>query len=367
MKIILSGGGTGGHIYPALAIKETIEEKIPETEFAYIGVSGGMEDRIVSNEPNIKFMGVKAQGMPRKLSMQWFSFPFVNLSGVISAFKYLKSFKPDLVVTTGGFVAFPVLAASKVLGIPVVMHEQNAAMGVTNKIFANSAKKVLLTYASATQADGKRIVVTGNPVRRSFFQEQNEKENDFIDRNYEYTIAVVGGSRGALSLNKVCIELASKWLVEHKNIRLLHISGERDYEMVSKATENHPENYVLLKYCHNMKHVFDASDLLISRAGATILAEISVCKKPTILVPYPYATDNHQEKNARVLESLNAAKVLLDKDMNYESLTAMLSELLSKDKLTAMAKAMEGSRPENVEEKIFLEIQSTLNDIEGLK
>lgn len=364
MKIILSGGGTGGHIYPALAIKETIEAEKTNTEFGYIGVTGGMEDKIVSKEPNIKFMGVSAQGMPRKLSLQWFSFPFVNLKGVFSAFRYLKKFKPDLVVTTGGFVAFPVLAASKILGIPVVMHEQNAAMGVTNKFFINSAKKVLLTYDSAAKADGKRIVVTGNPVRKTFFYKNDDEiNNSFIDRNYEYTIAVVGGSRGALSLNKACIELSKNWLPKNKNIRLLHISGERDYEMVKEATKEHSENYVLLKYCHNMKDIFDASDLLISRAGATILAEISVCRKPAILVPFPYATDNHQEKNARVLEELNAAKVLLDKDMNYESLTSLLKELLNKDILSKMSDSMKGSRPDNVELKIYNEIMATMSEL----
>ena len=359
MKVILSGGGTGGHIYPALAIKETLEKEIPDIEFGYIGVSGGMEETIVTREPNIKFMGVSAQGMPRTISLKWLTFPFINLNGIFSAYKYLTHFKPDIVITTGGYVAFPVLAASKILNIPVVMHEQNAAMGVTNKLFVGMAKKVLLTYASAGNPDGKKTIVTGNPVRKAFFT--LDKTNKFINNNYEYTISVVGGSRGALSLNKACIELATKWLPDNPHIRIIHISGERDYDMVSKATQNHTENYTLLPYCHEMKSIFDASDLLISRAGATILAEISVCKKPAILVPFPYATDNHQEKNARVLEKQNAAKVLLDKDLNYKSLVEALSEILDKNTLSRMSESMKDSRPQNVEKNICDLIKEVIN------
>lgn len=363
MKIIFSGGGTGGHIYPALAIKEILKTKY-KFDAGYIGVLGGMEEKIVSREEDIKFMGVKAQGMPRNISLKWFTFPFVNLAGIYSAYKHLIDFKPDLVITTGGFVAFPVLAAAKILGIPVVMHEQNAAMGVTNRLFVSSAKKVFLTYASAAKTDEDKIIITGNPVRNAFLNQSSaDSPNLFEKKENEFVIAAVGGSRGALSLNKVCIELASKWLSANNNIKLIHISGERDYEMVKNAVKNPPENYILLPYHHKMKEIFDAADLLISRSGATILAEISVCRKPVILIPYPHATDNHQEKNARVLEELNAAKVLLDKDLSYERLTSLLSELQDKKILNLMAKAMEKSRPNNVEEKILKQIGSLIEQL----
>lgn len=353
MKVVFSGGGTGGHIYPALAIKEILKEKY-DFEAGYIGVTGGLEEKIVEREKDIRFMGVEALGMPRKLSLKWFSFPFVNLRGIYKAYKHLKEFKPDLAITTGGFVAFPVLAAARILNIPVVMHEQNAAMGVTNKLFVSSAKKVFLTYESAYKPDNERIIVTGNPVRKAFLNQNKADTNKLFEKNNEenFTVAVVGGSRGALSLNKLCIELAQTWLREHKNVKLIHISGERDYEMVNNAVKNPPANYTLLPYHHEMKEIFDTSDLLISRAGATILAEIAVCKKPAILVPYPYATDNHQEKNAKVLEDQNAAKMLRDNQLTLDTVSKLLIELQNKEKLKAMSAAMANSRPANVETQI---------------
>ena len=241
MKVVFSGGGTGGHIYPALAIKEILKEKY-DFEAGYIGVTGGLEEKIIEREKDIRFMGVEALGMPRKLSLKWFSFPFVNLRGIYKAYNHLREFKPDLAVTTGGFVAFPVLAAAGILNIPVVMHEQNAAMGVTNRLFVSSAKKVFLTYESAYKPDNNRIIVTGNPVRKAFLNQNKSDANNLFAKNKDiFTVAVVGGSRGALSLNKLCIELAQTWLEEHKNVKLIHISGERDYEMVKNAIKTLPK------------------------------------------------------------------------------------------------------------------------------
>lgn len=360
MKIVFSGGGTGGHIYPALAIKEILQQKFTFTS-GYVGVKGGMEEKIVSRETDIEFFGLRAQGMPRSLSLKWLSFPFVNLAGVGDAWKYLKRFTPNLVITTGGFVAFPVLAAARLLGIPAVIHEQNAAMGVTNRLFAGWAEKVLLTYASAAPEDGKRVVVTGNPVRSAFLK-QTDSSQRFAKKNGEFVILSVGGSRGALSINRACIELVKNWLINQPQVRLIHISGERDYEMVKKEIGELPANYQLLPYLHEMKEAFDAADLLISRAGATILAEIAVCRKPAILVPFPFATDNHQEKNARVLEDMGAARLLLDREMNAETLIKQIDELRSGDTMAQMVEASAKSRPADVENRILEQVGQLLND-----
>lgn len=358
MRIVFSGGGTGGHIYPALAIREILKTRHTFESF-YVGVNGGMEETIAGREADLTFLGVRAMGMPRKLCMDWFRFPFVNAGGVFDAYGHLKSVRPDLVVTTGGYVAFPVLAASKLLGIKTVIHEQNAAMGVTNRLFASSAGKVLLTYESAAEQDGERVVLTGNPVRSAFLTKE-KAGGRFAKKAGEFILLAVGGSRGALSLNRACIEIAQKFLRDNHEFKLIHISGERDYEMVKKATENAPENYQLLPYLHEMKDAFDVADLLVSRAGATILAEIGVCRKPAVLVPFPFATDNHQEKNARVLEKLGAAKMLLDKDLSGDSLISIVKEIRSSGSLNAMAEAMEKSRPADVENRILEQISALL-------
>lgn len=360
MKIVFSGGGTGGHIYPALAIKEILQQKHTFSS-GYLGVSGGMEESIVSRETDINFFGVRAQGMPRSISLKWLSFPLVNLAGISDAVSHLKNFVPDLIVTTGGFVAFPALAAARLLGIPAVIHEQNAAMGVTNRLFSGWAKKVLLTYASAAPEDGNRVIVTGNPVRAAFLKNTAVSQR-FAKKPGEFVILSVGGSRGALSINRACIELVKNWLVNQPQVRLIHISGERDFEMVKKEIGELPANYQLLPYLHEMKEAFDAADLLISRAGATILSEIAVCRKPAILVPFPFATDNHQEKNARVLEEMGAARLLLDRDLNGTSLIKHISELRTGDTLHRMAVASAKSRPDDVEDRILQQIGLVLND-----
>ncbi len=359
MKIVFSGGGTGGHIYPALAIREILARKL-SFESGYVGVNGGMEEKIVSREQNIKFMGVRAQGMPRTLSLDWLTFPFRNLAGVYDALAHLRRFRPDLVVATGGFVAFPVLAAARILGIKSVIHEQNAAMGVTNRLFASSAAKVLLTYASAAAEDGKRIILTGNPVRSAFLTAA-VAGNRFARTADEFVVLAVGGSRGALSLNRACIDLAKQWLPGQPKVRLIHISGDRDYEMVKSSVGEFPANYTLLPYLHEMREAFEVADLLVSRAGATILSEIAVCRKPALLVPFPFATDNHQEKNARTLERLGAARLLLDSDLTGASLAEALTSLNNQSTLKEMAAAMAGSRPNDVEQRIFDQISAILN------
>lgn len=358
MKIIFSGGGTGGHIYPALAIREILARHL-SFDSGYVGVTGGMEDKIVSREQNIRFMGVRAQGMPRTLSSDWLTFPFRNLAGIYDAWRHLRNFRPDLVVATGGFVAFPVLAAARMQGIRAVIHEQNAAMGVTNRLFASSAARVLLTYASAAVEDGRRVVLTGNPVRSAFLSSA-VAEGRFKRKENEFVVLAVGGSRGALSLNRACIDLVQNWLPANPGVRLIHISGERDCEMVKSAITNAPENYTLLPYLHEMREAFDVADLLVSRAGATILSEIAVCRKPALLVPFPFATDNHQEKNARALEKLGAAKLLLDRDLNGQTLAEALTRLNDAGTLKQMAEAMAGSRPADVEQRIFTQISQVL-------
>jgi len=351
-KIIFSGGGTGGHIYPALAIREILLKNFPDfLETVYIGLSDGMEAKIVKRIPNLPFFPVEAQGLPRALSLKLLSFPFKNVYGCLQAINYLKDFSPDLVVSTGGYVAFPVLFAARFLGKKYVLHEQNAVMGVTNRIFAKGAEKILLTYPQESGQRLGKFVLTGNPVREEFFSRSCER-NRFKKMPGEFWILVVGGSRGAASINKVCIDLAKTWLRENPSFRFVHITGERDFDWVKKEVGENSQ-YIVLPYLHEMREAFDVADLLISRAGATILAEMACCGKPAILIPFPHATDNHQEKNARILEQQGAAKVILEKELNAPILAKNLLELKEGGKLHQMAAKMHASRPTDVETRIF--------------
>lgn len=350
-RVLFSGGGTGGHIYPALAIREILMKRFPDLESGYLGLSDGMEGTIVRRIPDLPFFPIRAQGMPREPSLKWLTFPFRNALGFFDAFLHLRRFSPKVVVTTGGYVAFPVLMAATVLGIPTVIHEQNAAMGVTNRLFAGRAARILLTYKEAWKNDGEKVFLTGNPVREAFNSASPPKSR-FTKKAGEFWIFVVGGSRGAASLNKLCSDLSKKWLDEHPDIVLLHITGDRDFEAFTSANPAHPR-HIILPYLHEMREGFEVADILVSRAGATILAEIGKCGKPAILVPFPHATDNHQEKNARSLESQGAAKVILDRDLDVAALDKELIKIRKGTSLEELGKKMAESRPPDVEERIF--------------
>lgn len=352
IKVAFSGGGTGGHIYPALAIREILTARFgSKLECAFIGTETGLESKIVRRIPDIDFMTVRAQGMPRTASMKWLTFPIVNFLGMFDALRHLRSFRPSVVITTGGYVSFPVLFASKLLGIPSVIHEQNAVMGLTNRLFASSARLVLLTYGEACPVDDIKYFLTGNPVRKEFLQ-ASDRPGMFSKKEGEKCILFVGGSGGARSINTACCELVEKGFAEKAKVHILHISGEREFETI-KNRMGERSGYTLMPYLHEMRMAFDMADLLVSRAGATILAEISVCAKPALLIPYPYATDNHQEKNARALEASGAAKVILDRELNGTILEDALNKILHDSVLAEMSEAMKASRPLDVEERIF--------------
>ncbi len=351
-KVLLAGGGTGGHIYPALAIREILREHLPGgVETAYMGQPDGMEAGIVKREADLPFLPVRAQGMPRTLSATWFTFPWRNLQGIWDAVAHIRAFWPDLVIATGGFVAFPALLAARLNGIPFAIHEQNAAIGVTNRLFAGAACRVLLTYREAYAGEAPRVVVTGNPVRRAFLAPA-PASGRFPRGEGEFWILIVGGSRGARSLNEAAVGLPAAWWKAHPTIRLLHITGERDFADIKKRVVD-PARHRVLPYLHEMREAFDLADLVVSRAGATILAELAVCGKPAILVPYPHATDNHQEKNARTLAERGAARLLLDRDLDPALLGSAIVEVMTSGERGAMGKAMSESRPPDVERRIW--------------
>jgi len=358
-RVLFAGGGTGGHIYPALAIRETLIEKLGNNLVtAYAGQLDGMEAGIVGRIDGLPFLPIRAQGMPRTLSMKWLSFPFRNILGFWDAMGQIKAFSPDLVIATGGYVAFPTLMAARWRGCPFVIHEQNAAIGVTNRLFTGSAAKILLTYGETFQKPDSRVVVTGNPVRKAFLS-PSAASGRFNKKDGESWILVVGGSRGARSLNESVIDLGKSWLPSHPKMNVLHVAGERDYAMVKERVGENPRHQVV-PYLHDIREAFDLADLLVSRAGATILAEIAVCGKPAILVPFPHATDNHQEKNAKTLAARGAAMLLLDSDLNKKSLAVCIEGILAPETLKKMGEAMRGSRPPNVEESIWTALQPLL-------
>jgi UDP-N-acetylglucosamine--N-acetylmuramyl-(pentapeptide) pyrophosphoryl-undecaprenol N-acetylglucosamine transferase len=329
MKIVISGGGTGGHIYPALALIREIQKETIDAQFLYIGTKRGLESDLVPRE-NIPFKSIHITGFKRKLSFENVRTIFRFLKGVGDTKKILKEFKPDVVIGTGGYVCGPVVYAAAKLNIPTIIHEQNSVPGLTNKFLSRYVKKIAVCFEEAEDYFPKdKVVFTGNPRASEVIGKDGIK--GLISAGLSTTIPAVlifGGSRGARPINEAVIKSLSEF--SEKPYQILYITGEVHFEDVKKEVElvGNPKNVVIKPFIHNMPEVLAGIDLVVSRAGATTLAEITSLGIPSILIPSPYVTNNHQEKNARSLSDHGAAVLLLEKDLNNKSLVQHIDRIL---------------------------------------
>ncbi len=346
MRVIVSGGGTGGHIYPALAIAERILEEIPGSEVLYMGCDNGLENSIVPTT-NIPFKTISAQGLPRKLTPALVKSLFVNSKGVLEAKRYIKEFQPDLVIGTGGFVCGPTVLMACMQHIPAMIHEQNAYPGMTNRMLSARVNKVMINYPEAAKffVKAKETVLTGLPVRSDVGKISKEEGcAKFGLDPQKKTVLVTGGSRGARTINRVCA-LALSALLADPNVQVIFITGKAGYVETSllikesDSTVLHNERLCFLEYTHDMPYALAAADVVIGRAGATFLAEIAMCGLPGILIPYPYASDNHQQFNAQAVVDAGAGEMILDDEMTVPKLMATLDLFLNNDSYYAEKKA----------------------------
>ena len=356
MRIIVSGGGTGGHIYPAVTIANQIKEKQPDAEIIFVGTREGLESEIVPRYGYpIEF--IEVAGFQRKLSLDTIKSAFKLLAGLIDALKLIRRIKPDLVVGTGGYVCGPVLFLAALQGIPTCIQEQNAMPGVTNKILAHFVKKVFLGYQEAGKYFGgnSEKLFTGNPTRKEILEVSRSAAIEKLKLDpAKKTILVSGGSRGARSINDA-MALVETSLAGRSDVQVIHITGETGYEKFIGQVEKNvlmSDNIKVFSYMHDMPLALAATDLAVFRSGAIGLAELMARGIPSILVPYPYATANHQEHNARAVEGAGAAVVILDKELTGEILLKQIESLLADEsrlqKMKNAAKAL--GRPEAAED-----------------
>ncbi|HEY2420518.1 MAG TPA: undecaprenyldiphospho-muramoylpentapeptide beta-N-acetylglucosaminyltransferase [Neobacillus sp.] len=338
MKVVISGGGTGGHIYPALALIREIQKETEEAQFLYIGTKNGLESDLVPRE-NIPFKSIHITGFKRKLSFENVKTIFRFLKGVGDSKKILKEFKPDVVIGTGGYVCGPVVYAAAKLNIPTIIHEQNSVPGLTNKFLSRYVKKIAVCFDDAKEYFPKdKVVFTGNPRASEVVGRDGIKGllSAGLSTNMP-TVLIFGGSRGARPINEAVIKSLSE--LSEKPYQVLYVTGEVHFEDVKKEVElvGNPKNVVIKPFIHNMPEVLSGVDLVVSRAGATTLAEITSLGIPSILIPSPYVTNNHQEKNAKSLSEHGAAVLLLEKDLNNNSLVQQIDRILkNKDHLKEM-------------------------------
>lgn len=347
MRLLVTGGGTGGHIYPALAVAKAWQERFGSGSVLYVGTSRGLEARLVPTE-GIPFLTVEVQGLPRQLNRELISFGPRLLRGLKQGRRILREFRPQIVLGTGGYVSFPMVALAAMAGIPAVLHEQNAFPGLANRLLARRVAGVALTFPEAAERfpGGVEFRVTGLPVRPEISRVSREEGLAYLGLNGNRPVLLVtGGSRGARSINQAMLEVY-RALPQLPAVDIVHITGELTYTETKEALalsgiERQKKGNILIKaYEHQMAYALAAADLILCRAGATTLAELTVRGLPAILVPYPYAAENHQEYNARALVRAGAARLVLDRELNGQKLVGLLRELLESPlTLQAMAAA----------------------------
>ncbi|MBR4151833.1 MAG: undecaprenyldiphospho-muramoylpentapeptide beta-N-acetylglucosaminyltransferase [Selenomonadaceae bacterium] len=343
MKIIVSGGGTGGHIYPALTLINAIKNKRPDAEFLYVGTEKGLEADIVP-KAGINFTALKLEGgLERHFTLENISRAANAIWSIKRASDIVKDFKPNVVVGTGGYVCGPILLAASLMKVPTLIQEQNAVAGVTNKILSKFVNKIAVgTQDALKNFPADKTIYTGNPIRAEVLlanREDGLKEFGFTTD--KPIVLISGGSRGARSINDAMIGVLKSAAVKN-SAQFLHVTGKGEFDSVtSKLTDVlDAPNIKVVPYLYNMPQAMAMADLAIFRAGATGLAELTARGIPSILIPYPYAAENHQEFNARTLVDAGAARMILNKDLTAELLQKNLDELLSSsEKLKSMAAA----------------------------
>ncbi|WP_407372392.1 undecaprenyldiphospho-muramoylpentapeptide beta-N-acetylglucosaminyltransferase [Carnobacterium sp.] len=332
MKILLSGGGTGGHVYPALALMHRIQELNPTAEFLYVGTEKGLENRIVK-EYGIPFASVEIKGFKRSLSLDTVKTIRMFISSINQAKKIIKNFQPDIVIGTGGYVCAPIVYAASKLGVPSIIHEQNSVAGITNKFLARYVTKIAICFEEVRNDFAKypgKVCFTGNPRAQEVSNVQKKAALEEYNLDSEKpTVLIFGGSRGAKRINDAFVE--SLPLLANKDYQVLMATGDVHFETIqSQLTKikNEKFNVSVVSYISNMPEVFSTVSLVVSRSGATTLAELTALGLPSVLIPSPYVTNDHQTKNAESLVNKNAAKLINESELTGEKLAQTLDDLM---------------------------------------
>lgn len=365
-KVVLCGGGTGGHIFPSIAVAEKLKKE--GCDLYYIGVSGKPEEKI-AEENGIDFYDYSFSGFPRKLSKELFVWPFNLLRAVSKAKLYLKHFKPDIVFGTGGYSAAPVFIAAKRLKIPYIVHNLDVRLGLANKFCANGASLLTLGFDSDFNNELKAdSVVTGNPIRNTFLESKDlDKQKIYEKFGFspdKKTIFVIGGSQGANAVNEVILDIL-KDLVLKNDIQVIHQTGEAKFEVHSKripAKVIDTNNYVAKAFFHSVEKCYRIADLVISRAGAMTTTEITCLGKPAIFIPYPFA-GNHQEANVTKLVNSGGGILMRQNELRSTALLNTILALITDDKkLASMSNIAKSFGNPDATDKLVEIILSQISD-----
>jgi UDP-N-acetylglucosamine--N-acetylmuramyl-(pentapeptide) pyrophosphoryl-undecaprenol N-acetylglucosamine transferase len=356
----ISGGGTGGHIYPALSVLQELLKRNDTKKIFYIGNPKNMEYEIINKYKEVEFLPVTVSGMPRKISLKFIMF-FINLFiSLVKVSIYILKYKPNAVFTTGGYVSAPIAIMAPFFKIPLMIHDCDAIPGLVSKIAAPRADVVSVAFESSKKLlKNKNIIHTGNPVRSEFMTVTKDEARQKLGLRNKMTILLTGGSQGALTLNKAAIA-AAEAIVEEYDIQFLVQTGKKKYDdFIKEIADYFPHyaentNLVIRPYFEEMYYALKSADIVIARAGSLSLSELNLCGVACILVPYPYAAANHQRKNAKEAENIGYALYCEDKDFNRENMLKMINTLIDNPaKIAKMSEiAYQNSKPKAKEEII---------------
>ncbi|MCS7203534.1 MAG: undecaprenyldiphospho-muramoylpentapeptide beta-N-acetylglucosaminyltransferase [Thermodesulfovibrio sp.] len=361
MKIIIAGGGTGGHLFPAIALAEEIKSKYPSSELLFVGTKKGLEAKIIP-QMSYKLKFISVQGFVGKSVKQKINSVAKLLKSFFESKQILDEFSPDIVFGVGGYVSFPIVFLAHFRKIPTVILEQNIVPGLANKILGKLVSAVVITYPESIDYFPKyKVFLTGTPIRKSILSADiNNARKIFELEENRITVLIFGGSLGARKINKAMIE-ALPYLIDLKDsIQFIHQTGIQDFSWVSKEYETFSFKAKVLPFIHDMPEAYHVADLVVCRAGASTVAEITALGKASILIPYPYAVYNHQEINARKLLSQHACEMILDRELSGEILAKNIKKIIGNPQLKRnMEIASKAFGKPNASEKI-LEVVETL-------
>lgn len=341
MKVVLSGGGTGGHIYPSIAIAEEIEKRHPDAEILFVGTEHGMEKKIVpANGYSIDYITVS--GFDRRHLAKNVKVLNDLRKGLGESRKILKSFRPDLVIGTGGYVCGPVVRSACRMGIPTYIHEQNAFPGLTNKLLSKKVDRVFLAFEDARKHFNlkKEPVITGNPVRRAFSEASREESRKKLGiAQDDFVVLGFGGSLGARRVNEVMLEVAEHF-ASRQNVQIFFTTGRSYYQEIMEGKHPESNHITYLEYIDDMPLYLAACDVAVTRSGALTVSEITAAGKASVMIPSPNVTDNHQFYNAKVVSDRGGAVLIEEKNLAEGQVAHIIEKLVSdRELLTKMEKA----------------------------
>jgi UDP-N-acetylglucosamine--N-acetylmuramyl-(pentapeptide) pyrophosphoryl-undecaprenol N-acetylglucosamine transferase len=349
LRVLIAGGGTGGHVYPGIAIAREICRRHPDAAILFVGTERGLESRIVPQEgfqlATITVFGLKGIRGAARLK-GFLAIP----KALVDSFRLLRKFRPHVVLGVGGYSSGPPLLVASLLGVPAMLQEPNAYPGITNRLLARLVKRVATAFVECERFFGKKAVLTGNPVRLEFRQLLERPVSEL------FTVLIFGGSQGAQAINQAMAEALAGLKNSMPNLRFIHQTGERDQGWLAQKYEEAGAQADVRPFFTDMPKQFEKADLIISRAGATTLAELTVAAKAAILIPFPGAADNHQQRNAEALQAAGGAEMILQRELNGAKLAErILFYSAHRDQVRAMSeKSGQQGRPQATEHIVDL-------------